>query len=290
MKLTMTGWRAAAGRIPVTLWLLAGVLLAQFGAAVSVPLIHQYGSMTITGLRMAWAAAFLLLVARPRVLTLGTRRLMVAGVLGLTTAAMGFFFFAAVGRIPVGTVVSIEFLGPLTLALAGSRRPHDVIWALLAALGVRMLTRDVAGAFDLLGYGFAAGSAVCWTGYIVLTNRVGRVFSGVQGLTLSLTVAAVVGLPIGVLPHWQSLSLLPVLLMALIALVSPVATYSLEMACLRRMEPRRFGIMMSLEPAAAAVMGFLVLGQRLSLSELLGVGCVSLASLGTTVAARPKKT
>ena len=285
----MTGWRTAAGRIPVTLWLLTAVLLAQFGAAVSVPLIHQCGSMSITELRMLWAAVFLLIVARPRFLSLDRRRLMAAGILGLTTAAMAFFFFAAVARIPVGTVVSIEFLGPLTLALAGSRRPRDVIWAMAAALGVWLLTRGVGGAVDLLGYGFAAGSAVCWCAYIVLTKRVGRIFTGVQGLTLSISVAALAGLPIGILPHWRTITLVPVLLMAVIALLSPVGVYSLEMACLRRMEPRRFGILMSLEPAAAALMGFLVLGQRLSLPQLLGMACVSLASLGT-VAAGPKKT
>ena len=289
MKRAITGWRNAAGRLPVTLWLLTAVLLAQLSAAVSVPLIHQLGSTTITSLRMAWAALFLLIVARPPLFSLGTRRLLAGGILGLTTGAMAFFFFAAVGRIAVGTVVSIEFLGPLTLALAGSRRPRDAAWALLAALGVWLLTRGAGGAVDLVGYGFAAASAVCWAGYILLTRRVGRVFTGIQGLTLSLSVAALAGLPIGILPHWRSLGWEPVLLMALIALLSPVATYSLEMACLRRMEPRRFGILMSLEPAAAAVMGFLVLGQRLSLSQLLGMGCVTLASLGA-VAARPKKT
>jgi inner membrane transporter RhtA len=288
MKRAMTGWQTAAGRIPVTLWLMTAVLSAQLAAAVSVPLIHQCGSMSITALRMAWAAAFLLIVARPRFMALDARRLMAAGVLGLTTAAMTFFFFAAVGRIPIGTVVSIEFLGPLTLALAGSRRLRDVVWAALAALGVWLLTR-AGGGVDLWGYGFAAGSAICWGGYIVLTGRVGRVFTGVQGLTLSLSVAALAGLPIGILPHWQRLSLVAVLLMGLIALLSPVATYSLEMACLRRMEPRRFGILMSLEPMAAAVMGFLVLGQRLGPPQLLGMACVTLASLGT-VAAGPKKT
>jgi inner membrane transporter RhtA len=289
MKRAIAGWQTAAGRIPVTLWLIAAVLLAQFSAAVSVPLIHQFGSLTINALRMLWAAVFLLIVARPPLLGLGSRRLMAAIVLGLTTAGMGFFFFAAVGRIPVGTVVSIEFLGPLALALAGSRRLRDLVWTMLAGLGVWLLTRGEAGAVDLPGYGFAAASAVCWAGYIVLTGRVGRVFTGVQGLTLSLSVAALAGLPIGILPHWRMIGWAPVALMAVIALLSPVLTYSLEMACLRRMEPRRFGILMSLEPAAAAVMGFLVLGQRLSLPQLTGMACVILASLGT-VAARPKKT
>jgi inner membrane transporter RhtA len=289
MKRAMTGWQTAAGRIPVTLWLVSAVLLAQFAAAVSVPLIHRCGSTPVTALRMLWAALFLLLVARPRLLGLGGRRIMAGVSLGLTTAGMAFCFFAAVGRVPVGTVVSIEFLGPLGLALAGSRRLRDLAWALLAAFGVWLLTRGTGSAVDLLGYGFAAASAACWAGYILLTRRVGRVFTGVQGLTLSISVAALVGLPIGILPHWRTIGWAPVLLMALIALLSPVLTYSLEMACLRRMEPRRFGILMSLEPAAAALMGFLVLAQRLTLSQLTGMACVTLASLGT-VAVRPKKT
>jgi inner membrane transporter RhtA len=288
MQRAVPGWQTAAGRIPVTLWLIAAVLLAQFAAAVSVPLIHRSGSTSITALRMLWAAAMLLIVARPRLLGLGRRQIMGGVTLGLTTAGMAFFFFAAVGRVPVGTVVSIEFLGPLTLALTGSRRLRDLVWALLAALGVWLLTRG-GGGVDIIGYGFAAASAACWAGYILLTRRVGRVFTGVQGLTVSIFVAALVGLPIGILPHWRSIGWAPVLLMALIALLSPVLTYSLEMAALRRMEPRRFGILMSLEPAAAAMMGFLVLGQRLSLSQLTGMACVTLASLGT-VAVRPKKT
>lgn len=289
MMRAMTGWQTAAGRIPVTLWLMTAVLLAQFAAAASVPLIRTYGSTEITGLRLVWAALFLLTVARPRLRMLDARRLLGAAVLGVTTAGMAFCFFAAAGRIPVGTVVSIEFLGPLTVALAGSRRARDVIWAGLAALGVWLLTRGGSGGVDALGYGFAAASAVCWGAYIVLTRRVGRVFTGLQGLTLSLTVAALVGLPVGLLPHLRSLGWAPVMIMAVIAFISPVLVYSLEMACLRRMEPRRFGILMSLEPAAAALMGLLVLGQHLAAGQLGGTACVIVASLGT-VAARPKKT
>ena len=289
MQRAITGWRTAAGRLPVTLWLLAAVLLAQSAAVLAVPLIHQWGSMSVTALRTAWAAVFLLIVARPRILPLDARRLLAGVVLGLTTAAMSFAFFAAVGRIPVGTAVSIEFLGPLSLALAGSRRPADAVWAVLAALGVWLLTRGDGGAVDLLGYGFAAASGVCWASYILLTRRVGRVFTGMQGLTFSITVAALVGLPIGILPHWRAIGWEPILLMGVIAMLAPVMSYSLEMASLRRMEPRRFGLLMCLEPAAGVVMGFLVLGQRLSLSQLLGMACVTLASLGT-VAVGPKKT
>jgi inner membrane transporter RhtA len=285
----MTGWQAAAGRIPVTLWLVADVIGAQLAAAIMVPLIHRFGSMPTTGLRMIWAAAFLLLMARPRFTGLGGRRLLAAVVLGVTTASMTFCFYAAVGRIPIGMVVSIEFLGPLALAIAGSRRLIDLLWAALAAFGVWLLTRQADGAaVDLTGVGLALASALCWASYILLTRRVGRVFSGMQGLTLSFCVAALVSLPVGIIPFWRGIGWIPMLLIGATALLSPVVTYSLEMASLRRMEPRRFGIMMSLQPGVAALMGFVVLGQWLSLAQVTGTGCVVLASLGT-VAARPKK-
>ena len=289
MKRVMTCWQTAGGRIPVTLWLVADVIGAQLAAAVMVPLIHRFGSMPTTSLRLIWAAFFLLLVARPRFAELGGRRLSAAIILGITTAGMVFCFYAAVGRIPIGMAVSIEFLGPLALAIAGSRRFTDLVWAVLAAFGVWLLTRPADGAaVDGFGCGLAVGSAICWATYIVLTRRVGRVFSGLQGLTLSLSAAALVSLPVGLIPFWQSISWISILVIGLTALLSPVVTYSLEMASLRRMEPRRFGIMMSLQPAVAALMGFVVLGQRLSLAQMTGTACVVLASLGT-VAVRPKR-
>ncbi|WP_284945312.1 EamA family transporter [Acidisoma cladoniae] len=285
----MTGWRDAAGRIPVTLWLVAAMVSAQLAAALSVPLIHRFGSAMTTEVRLLWAAGFLMLVARPRLWGLGGPRLLGGIALGVVTAGMSFFYFAAIGRIPLGTVVSIEFLGPLTVALVGSRHGRDIGWAVLAAFGVWLLTRGAAVGVDLLGYAFAAASAVCWGGYILLTRRVGKVFTGLQGVTLSLSVAAVIGLPIGIVPHLPDLRWTLVILMAFIALLTPVLTYALEMASLRRMEPRRFGILMSLEPATGAVMGFLVLGQRLSLGQLGGMACVMGASLGASLAASPKK-
>jgi inner membrane transporter RhtA len=289
MTQTLTGWRAVGQQIPVTLWLVTAIISAQLASAISVPLIHQVGSTTITALRLIWAAFFLLLVARPQLWKLGGRRLLGGVTLGVVTAGMSFLFFAAIARIPIGTVVSIEFLGPLVVALAGSRHPRDVLWAALAATGVWLLTRDVVGAVDFWGYGFAGGSAVCWGAYILLTRRVGKVFTGAQGLTLSMSVAALIGIPIGIAPHVADIRWEGVILMGLIALLSPVLTYTLEMASLRHMEPRRFGILMSLEPATGALMGFLVLGQRLSLAQLGGMACVMAASLGT-IAVGPKKT
>lgn len=283
------GWRDRAGAIPVPVWLITAVSSAQLASALSVPVIHAIGSPAATNLRLLTGALCFLAIARPRIWRLSVRQLAAAAGLGLITAAMSFCFFASVGRIPVGQAVSIEFLGPLALALAGSRRLLDLLWAVLAALGVWLLTVQDDGGADLAGILFAAGSGVFWAAYIVMTRWVGRVFSGLQGLALSMSTAALVGVPIGVLPHWQAISPRAVLTMALISLLSPILTFGLEMASLRRMEPRHFGILMSLEPVAAAAMGFIVLGQRLSPLQLVGMLSVTLASFGT-VATRPKET
>lgn len=268
---------------------MTAVSSAQLASSLSVPVIHRIGSPAATAIRLICGALFFLAVARPRIWALGGRQLAAAAALGLITAGMSFFFFAAVGRIPVGQVVSIEFLGPLAIALSGSRRALDLLWAGLAAAGVWLLTAQDGGRADLPGIVFAACSAICWGGYILMTRRVGKVFSGLQGLALSMGVAALAGLPIGILSRGARLDGGSVLLMALISVLSPILTFGLEMASLRRMEPRHFGILMSLEPVMAAVMGFLVLGQRLSLPQLGGMVCVTLASFGT-VAVRPKET
>lgn len=288
MMRALAGWQTAAGKIPVTLWLITAVCSAQLASALSVPVIHHIGSPTATALRLLWGATCFLLIARPRAWRLTRTQLAGALGLGLITTGMSFCFFAAVGRIPVGMAVSIEFLGPLAVALSGSRRLLDLVWAACAGLGVWLLTAQAGGRADLLGLIFAAGSAACWGGYILMTRRVGRQLPGLQGLALAMAVAGLLALPIGILPHLPVLSPLPVLLMGLISLLSPILTFGLEMASLRRMEPRHFGILMSLEPVMAAVMGFVVLGQRLSLLQLLGMASVTLASFGT-VACRPKE-
>jgi inner membrane transporter RhtA len=288
MMSRLAGLRRLAEKIPVALWLVAAVSSAQLASSLSVPVIHRIGSPTATSLRLIWGAVFFLAVARPRLWSIGRARLGAACVLGLVTCGMSFFFFGAIGRIPIGMAVSIEFLGPLMVALAGSRRLLDLLWAVLAASGVWLLTMQEHGRADTLGLILAAASAACWAGYILMTRRVGKAFSGLQGLALSMGVAALAGLPIGVIPHWQALGLGSIIIMGMISLLSPIITFGLEMASLRRMEPRHFGILMSLEPVMAAVMGFLVLGQRLSAAQLAGMACVTLASFGT-VAARPKK-
>lgn len=281
MRSLSSGFGRLGQKIPVALWLVMAICSATLASSLSVTVIHQIGSTATTALRLLWAALFFLAVARPKVWRMQRHQLFGALGLGIITAGMSFFFFAAAGRIPLGMTVAIEFLGPLAVALAGSRRPRDLLWVVLAGAGVWLLTSHDHASADSIGIALAGASAVCWGGYILMTRRVGKVLPGQQGLALSMTVAAIIGLPIGIAPHWAALSLGTVLFMLLISLLAPILTFSLEMASLRRMEPRHFGILMSLEPVMAAVMGFLVLGQRLSLAQLAGMACVTLASIGT---------
>jgi inner membrane transporter RhtA len=288
MMSALAGPRRLAEKIPVALWLVTAICSATLASSLSVTVIHQIGSPATTALRLLWAALFFLTVARPKVWRMERHQLLGALALGIITAGMSFFFFAAAGRIPLGMTVAIEFLGPLAVALAGSRRLRDLLWVVLAAGGVWLLTSQDHASADTIGIALAGASAVCWGGYILMTRRVGKVLPGLQGLALSMAVAAMIGLPIGIAPHWQALSIGTILFMLLISLLAPILTFSLEMASLRRMEPRHFGILMSLEPVMAAVMGFLVLGQRLSAAQLAGMACVTLASIGT-VAGRAKE-
>lgn len=288
MMPVLAGPHRLAQKIPVALWLVTAICAATLASSLSVTVIHHIGSTATTALRLLWAALFFLAVARPKLWRMERHQLLGALTLGIITAGMSFFFFAAAGRIPLGMTVAIEFLGPLAVALAGSRRLRDLLWVALAGAGVWLLTSQDHASADTIGIALAGASAVCWGGYILMTRRVGKALPGLQGLALSMAVAAMIGLPIGIAPHWQALSLGTVLFMALISILAPILTFSLEMASLRRMEPRHFGILMSLEPVMAAVMGFLVLGQRLSVLQLAGMACVTFASIGT-VAGRAKE-
>jgi inner membrane transporter RhtA len=272
---------AALGRIPVPLWPLCAMISVQLGSALTVPMIERVGAATTTSLRLAWAALFLLAVAPPRLGAGSGPRLVGGACLGLVTAGMTLCYFEAAARIPLGMVTSIEFLGPLAVAIGGSRNSRDLLWAALAAGGVALLTRGgEAGGASLSGYAFAGGAAICWGCYILLTRRVGATFSGLQGLTVSICVAALAMAPPVLATHWRSIDLGLLAAMAGVAILSPFLPFALEMATLRRMRPRPFGIMMSLEPATSAAMGFIVLGQRLGPLPLAGMACVMLASVG----------
>lgn len=201
---------------------------------------------------------------------------------GLMLGAMNLCFYLSLSRLPLGIAVTIEFLGPLAVALIGSRRALDVVWALLAAAGV-VLLMEGGGELDSLGVLFALGAGAFWALYIVAGAALGRHTSEGNGLALGMVVAALVAVPVGVADSGTAL-LAPWILVAGVglALLSSVIPYTLDLEALRRMPPRVFGILMSLEPAMGALIGLAVLGEALHWSQWFAVLCVVIASAGAT--------
>ncbi|MQS13311.1 EamA family transporter [Streptomyces kaniharaensis] len=286
------------GQIPAPLFCLAAMVLVQTGIALSKPLFGPLGVSGTTFLRLGFAAVVLLAVTRPRLRGLRPRDLAAAALLGMASAGMTFLFAGAIDRLPMGTAATIEFLGPLAVALVFARRAGHLLWALLAAGGVALLTLlgEGGGAggngLDPVGLLYAFGAAACYAAYILFTDRVGAVFQGFQGLAVSMTVGALSLAPFGLGQAWDGLTApgaSPVVLLASVAGVSllvPVIPYALEMTALRRMPQRVFSVLVSLEPAVSALVGLVVLGQLLNAVQLAGIGCVVAASVGATLTGR----
>ncbi|ONI91317.1 EamA family transporter [Saccharothrix sp. ALI-22-I] len=277
----------AFGAIPPPALVLLGVISVQVGAAVAKQLFTLTGAAGTVTLRLVLAAVVLVVVWRPS-LRLDRRTYLVIAGYGLVLGAMNLSFYQAIKHIPLGAAVTIEFLGPLAVAVFGSRRWLDGLWALLAAAGVLLLTR-ADGGLALPGVLFALGAGACWAGYILLTAALGSRTSDGKGLALAMVFGAALALPFGVAEAGTML-LDPVVLIAgaAVALLSSVIPYSLELEALRRMPPRVFGILMSLEPAVAALAGLVVLHESLHPAQWAAVFCVVLASVGATRTARPE--
>lgn len=269
------------GAVPPPVLVLLGVISLQVGAAFAKQLFALAGASGVVTLRLLFAALVLLVIWRPSLRLDRTTLLVVAGY-GAVLAAMNICLYQAIDRIPLGVAVTIEFLGPLSVAVFGSRRKLDVMWAVLAGLGVLLLSR-VEGGLDPVGVGFALAAAVLWASYILLGAKLGQHTSGGNGLALGMAFAALVALPFGISGGGAEL-LSPAVLVAglVVALMSSVVPYSLELEALRRMPPRVFGVLMSLEPAVAALAGLLVLHEALSVVQWLAISCVVLASIGAT--------
>ncbi len=276
----------AFGAIPPPALVLLGVVSVQVGAAVAKQLFTVAGATGTVMLRLVLAAVVLLVVWRPS-LRLDRRTWLVVASYGLVLGAMNLSFYQAIKHIPLGAAVTIEFLGPLAVAVLGSRRWLDGLWALLAASGVLLLTR-VDGGLELTGVLFALGAGACWAGYILLAAALGNRTSDGGGLALAMVFGSVLVLPFGIAEAGTAL-LDPVVLVAgaAVALLSSVVPYSLELEALRTIPPRVFGILMSLEPAVAALAGLLVLHEGLHAAQWVAVFCVVLASIGATRTARP---
>jgi inner membrane transporter RhtA len=258
---------------------LAAAASLQVGAAFAVGLFDDVGPGGAVFLRLALAAAVLCALWRPPLPHGRELRLVVA--FGVALGLMNWSIYEAMDRIPLGVAVTIEFAGPLAVAVAGSRRPLDGLWIVLAAAGIVLLADPGGGSADAAGVLLALLAAACWSAYIVLSKRVGQVFPGGSGLALAMVVGMLVALPAGL--HQGAGGLLEPYVLAVglaVALASSVLPYSLELEALRRLPAAVFGVLMSLEPAVAALAGWVVLDQVLGVRELLAIALVVVASAG----------
>jgi inner membrane transporter RhtA len=303
------GGRALWTVVPPSVLVVTGIFSVQFGAGVAAKLFTQVPPAAVTGLRL-WTSAVVMVLfgARPlrNVLSGLMRRrawrdAAVAVAFGVILAVMNFSIYQSFARIPLGIAVTIEFLGPLGVAVASSRRLLDLLWVGLAGTGVALLARgrlDLSGAGAAghgaassgqiaVGLAFALLAALSWAAYIFLSRATGQRFPGSTGLAIAMVVAAIVITPVGVVAGRAALLRPEVLVTGLvIGLLSSIIPYSLELEALRRIPARVFGIWMSLEPAVAALVGLLVLGQELTPREWLAIGCVMAACAGAARGAR----
>ena len=269
---------------PAPVLVLGAIASVQSGAAIATRLFPDAGPGGTVILRLALSALILLCIARPTIRGRDRRDLTWAVAYGVALGAMNATFYEALSRIPLGVAVTVEFIGPLTVAVLGSRRLLDLVWVALAGLGVALLTSGGGGgSVDGLGLLLALVAGGFWAAYILLAQRVGRVYPGASGLTFALVVATVVVAPFGLVTAGSRVWHAGVIARgAAVAVLSSAVPYSLELFALRRMRASVFGVLMSLEPAMAALSGLLFLGQHLRPREWAAVACVMVASIGAT--------
>src|SRR5256714_2032504 len=272
--------------LPAPLYALGSIASVQVGATLARRLFPFPVPTATVFVRVGFGALILLAIARP-----GQRRLSAAQwrevvPFGLIIAGMNLCFYQSIARIPLGIAVTIEFLGPLAVAIVGSRKALDFAWAGMAAAGVAILSLT-GGSVTLLGVLFALGAAVGWASHIVPCQRGGRLVAGPDGVALALTVGGLALAPFGIAGAGARLLDLHNLGLGLVvAILSSAIPFSLEFAALRRLSSQVFGILMSLEPAMGAAAGIFFLGQRLSIRDLPAIALVSVASAGATLSSR----
>ena len=271
---------SAADRVPAPLLVLAGIVSVQFGGALAQTLVPVIGAGGSVVMRLLFATALLLAGVRPRWRGHSRRAWLTVGAFGVALGLMNYTFYGSLAHLPIGVAVTIEFIGPLALAAALSRRLVDGLAVVAAAAGVVLISEALDVPFaelEWVGILLALTAGGFWAAYIVLSGRTGAEFPRLEGLALAMVVATVVTLPFGVasVPDWTGETLAKGLG---IAVLSSVLPYSLELLALRRLSAKVFGILLSLEPACAALAGLLVLGQRLGPVQLVGMGLVVAAS------------
>ncbi|MEV4475980.1 DMT family transporter [Nonomuraea salmonea] len=283
--------RSAADSIPPTGLVLLGIFSVQLGAGFAKELFGVLPPSAVVFLRIAAGALIMGAFVRPRLRGLSWRDWAVGAGFGVTLALMNLVFYEALARLPMGIAVAIEFLGPLGVAVAASRRRIDLLWVGLAGAGVVLLAPwGESDTVSWLGIAFALMAGVFWAAYILLSAAAGRRFPGTSGLAFAMIVSTVVIAPVGVTTGGADLLQPELLLIGLgVGLLSSVIPYSLELQALRRMPKHVFGILMSMEPAAAALIGVLVLGEILHVQQWAAIVCIVAASLGSTRTSRARR-
>lgn len=266
-------------RVPAWSLAVMAMLSVQLGAAFSVSLFDDVGVGGTAWLRLTFGAIGFVLIARPRYWRWTWRELRAPILLGIVSGGMTLAFLAAIDRMPLGTVVAIEFLGPLTVAAISSHSVRALAWPVLAFVGVVLLTEPWQGELDVLGIAFAAAAAVGWGLYIVITQHVGDRFSGVDGLAISIPVAALVAAFFGIPEAWGHITIEVLLVAAGVAILLPLIPWTFELYALRRLNKAAFGTLMALEPAIALTIGAVVLSQVPAVPQLVGIVCVVLAGV-----------
>jgi inner membrane transporter RhtA len=253
------------------------MLSVQLGSALSVGLIASVGPAGTAWLRLSIGAVIFVVLARAPLRQVRRRDVPILLGLGVTTGLVTIAFLAAIQRIPLGTAVAVEFLGPLTVAAVRSHSKRALAWPALALVGVVLLTEPWHGGIDALGLGFAALAAIGWGTYILLTQRIGDSFAGITGLSLTVPVAAATAAVLGIPQATGHLTPGVLAAAAGLAILLPVMPFALELLALRHMTPTAFGTLMALEPAIGVLLGLLVLRQEPSMIQLLGILLVVLA-------------
>jgi inner membrane transporter RhtA len=267
--------RAAVGLV------LTGVASVQFGSALATTLFDEAGPAGTVLLRTAFAALVLAAIWRPAMRGRGETTWRAVALYGVCLVGMNLCFYESLDRIPLGIAVTLEFVGPLTVAIVGTRSRRDVIWVVLAAAGVVLLAPGIGDGLDALGVALALTAGGFWGAYILIAARIGRGSAGLGGLSAAMIYATVILVPFGVADAGADLLHPGVLAAGLgVALLSSVLPYTVELEALRRLPERTFGVLLSLEPAVAALVGLIVLDQHLLGREIVAIALVVAASAG----------
>lgn len=278
----------ARGAAAAPALMLAQIASLQVGSAVAKGAYAAVGPTALAGMRLCFAAVILWLLVRPRLRGIGAAQWRAAVALGLVLAAMNLAYFQAIGRLPIGVAATLELLGPLALSVALSRRVEHLVMALLALAGVLLLATPGAS-LPVAGFLLGGAAAVCRAGYVVLSRRVGHLFPDWTGLTLALAVGACVLTPVTAVTDGDRVAAHPPVLFTglLVALLSSLIPYALDMTVLRRIDARAFGVLLALSPAVAAGVGFVLLDEELTGRQLGAAGLIVAAGVWSVRRAAP---